>query len=622
MYLTDLFIYILKLSLMGSIVAGIIIIIKRLFGDRLPVHWHYYIWFLLIVRLIVPFNFESSLKIPHMYPSFTTDLKNVAVESQISNQTNSTENQEFLNIKDEKNETLEITKVEQNKSNNTYLSFLSILWVIGAMSICLFMLSVNIHFNWKLLKKSKCDDLELLTLLKECKTKLKMRSKVHVIYADKIGTPSISGIFQPKIIISKGLLESLSKKEKMYVLLHELTHLKRYDIFIHWMIIIIQAIYWFNPLIWYSFYKMRKDCELSCDASVLSRLEGNEYTEYGNTIISVLEKVSKPTLIPRSIGMSANKSDIKSRIWRIKMFKKRSWVWVALSCMLALGIGVLGFTTFEKRNSNQLISYYETIKLENAIESSINKNVFKKKGHPDGYDLTLSREKKEVILVIRPYSKKNFNYLKVDLQSNIEEVLKTKKYRDYKVKVLAYWNDTNQTERQKREEKIIQEVANEMKQIHKIDVSPGTSYSATDGRIVDMDLSFHSNGKEITNPKEINNLHKEFIDLAKEKGFNENNIPTYFIEDWYRNWGKNITPAIDQGLKEIKDLKVTSTTIFHYNEPIIINTSINSSDTKANEIGERIESLVNEFLEYNEINKSYPGPYEVHVLSENNKKIN
>lgn len=275
-----------------------------------------------------------------------------------------------------------------------------------------------------------------------------------------------------------------------------------------------------------------------------------------------------------------------------------------------------------KDSPNNLISYYETIKLENAIESSFNKNVFKKKGHPDGYDLTLSRAKKEVVLVIRPYSKKNFNYLKDDLQSNIEEVLQSKKHRDYKVKVLAYWNDTNQTERQKREEKIIQEVANEMKKIDKIDVLTGTSYSATDGRIVQLDLMFYRNDKKVIEPNEVNNFHKEFLKLAQEKGLNVKDIPIRFKSNLKRDWEMKVMPSIDQGLKEIKDLKVTSTTIIDGQNPIIINTSIDSTDKKAKEIGKRIDELTNGFFQYKQIKKSFPGPYEIHVLSKDDKKIN
>ncbi|MDM5294761.1 hypothetical protein QUF81_16545 [Peribacillus simplex] len=275
-----------------------------------------------------------------------------------------------------------------------------------------------------------------------------------------------------------------------------------------------------------------------------------------------------------------------------------------------------------KDSPNNLISYYETIKLENAIESSFNKNVFKKKGHPDGYDLTLSRAKKEVVLVIRPYSKKNFNYLKDDLQSNIEEVLKSKKHRDYTVKVLAYWNDTNQTERQKREEKIIQEVANEMKKIDKIDVLTGTSYSATDGRIVQLDLMFYRNDKKVIEPNEVNNFHKEFLKLAQEKGFNVKDIPIRFKSNLKRDWEMKVMPSIDQGLKEIKDLKVTSTTIIDGQNPITINTSIDNTDKKAKEIGKRIDELTNEFFQYKQLKKSFPGPYEIHVLSKDDKKIN
>lgn len=272
--------------------------------------------------------------------------------------------------------------------------------------------------------------------------------------------------------------------------------------------------------------------------------------------------------------------------------------------------------------TNNLISYYETIKLENSIESSFTKKVLKKKGYPDGYDLTLSRAKKEVILVIRPYSKKNFNYLKDDLQSNIEEVLQSKKYTDYKVKVLADWSKTNQTEQQENEQKIINEIVNKMKKTHKINVSMGTQYSATDGRIVKLDLMFYRNNKEIIDPNEVNNFHKEFFKLAKEKGFNVTDIPIRFKSNLKRDWEMKVMPSINQGLKEIKDLKVTSTTIIDDKNPIIINTAINSTDKNAKEIGKHIKELINEFFQYKQINKSFPGPYEIQVLSKDNKKIN
>ncbi|WP_167555268.1 DUF4030 domain-containing protein [Gottfriedia acidiceleris] len=282
----------------------------------------------------------------------------------------------------------------------------------------------------------------------------------------------------------------------------------------------------------------------------------------------------------------------------------------------------------ETKQANNLISYYESLKLQSAIESSFNKKVLQKKGYPDGYDLTLSRKKKEVVLVIRPYSKKNFNYLKGDLQRNIEDVLKTKNYSDYNVKVKALWNKTNVSERQKQEEKILKEVAEEFKKRHnqKLEVGPGAMFSATDGRVISITLSYTQNDNgnitEITNPSEINNYNKEFFNLVQEKGFNIKQIPVNFTFNKTGKWIKKIAPSIDIGLKEMTELKVTYTTIIDEKHPIIINTSLNSSDPNAKELGEKIEKLVNEFLQYDEINKSYPGPYGINVLSEDNKKIN
>ncbi|MGG0655480.1 hypothetical protein [Rummeliibacillus pycnus] len=274
-----------------------------------------------------------------------------------------------------------------------------------------------------------------------------------------------------------------------------------------------------------------------------------------------------------------------------------------------------------KESSNNLISNYETIQLENAIESSIRKKVFKKKGYPDGYDLTISRAKKEVNLVIRPYSKKNFNYLKDDLKSTIEEVLKANNYTDYKANVLADWSKTNQTERQENEEKIVYDIVKIMGNKYKIEVITQIGFSATDGHIVQL-LFMIRNNKEIIYPIDVNNFHKEFLKLAKEKGVNVSDIPILFKSNIKRDWEMKVMPSINQGLKEIKDLKVISTTIIDDQSPIFINTAINSTDKNAKKIGKRIEKLINEFFQYNDINKSFPGPHEIQVLSKDNKKIN
>lgn len=93
---------------------------------------------------------------------------------------------------------------------------------------------------------------------------------------------------RPRLLIPYGIINKLSEEEKRYVFLHELAHLKRKDNLINWIMVLVQALHWFNPIVWYAFYKMREDCEVACDADVLSLLNPAEHKKYGETIINLI----------------------------------------------------------------------------------------------------------------------------------------------------------------------------------------------------------------------------------------------------------------------------------------------------------------------------------------------
>ena len=67
--------WVLFSSAMGSILALIILITKSISGVKLNANWHYYIWFLLLARLILPLAPQSSLSIANIYSHFQTVQK-------------------------------------------------------------------------------------------------------------------------------------------------------------------------------------------------------------------------------------------------------------------------------------------------------------------------------------------------------------------------------------------------------------------------------------------------------------------------------------------------------------------------------------------------------------------
>ena len=100
-----------------------------------------------------------------------------------------------------------------------------------------------------------------MRILQECKSDLNVHSKVSVVYDDSLKSPALFGLFIPKIIISPEVVNRLSPDELRYIFLHELSHLKRYDLLVNGLVLAVQIIYWFNPLIWYALRQMKQDCE-------------------------------------------------------------------------------------------------------------------------------------------------------------------------------------------------------------------------------------------------------------------------------------------------------------------------------------------------------------------------
>lgn len=359
--LTIIFKMILSLSFMGTVVAGIIILIKALFKNRFNAVWHYYIWFLLIIRLIIPYAPESSLSIFNLLSpasqrigisqnvsrSIDTDilLSFINEESAVNKDTIINNNSNIQNESIEKENGEKENSVLSKKNSIRFNYYMvSIIWLIGAIIMLLYTLIVNTGFLLKINKQPQCKEENILRNFDECKSMMNVHIKIPVIYDRSLETPSLFGLIRPKLLIPSEIINNLSEEEKRYVFLHELAHFKQKDILINWIMMLVQILHWFNPIVWYAFYKMHEDCEIACDAYVLSQLKPVEYKKYGETIINLINTISKPYWVSTTIGMANNKSSIKRRIKMIEMFKKNSWKWSIIAVAVLVAVGFAGLT--------------------------------------------------------------------------------------------------------------------------------------------------------------------------------------------------------------------------------------------------------------------------------------
>jgi hypothetical protein len=168
-----------------------------------------------------------------------------------------------------------------------------------------------------------------------------VKTILGVIATDRVKSPALFGFVRPRLLPT-GIIETQSPDQLRHIFLHELSHLKRHDILLGWVTSLLLVVHWFNPLLWYAFYRMRQDRELACDASALSVMGTGESREYGRTIVRLLESFSRNRPLPVMAAVSEDSSNLKKRITLISQFRKEPYVWSVLAVTLLV---VLSFVT-------------------------------------------------------------------------------------------------------------------------------------------------------------------------------------------------------------------------------------------------------------------------------------
>lgn len=347
MHLSEVFQYLVSLSVLGSGLAIGLLIIKFLFRQKLNATWHYTIWFVLVLRLLIPFTPTISFSLLNFVPYYQQTINLPTISWGASEGANS------LNIsqKDENgvNTTLGYWSGNGNPEQPSDVpvksginwKLLAIAWIIGLITILIYILMVNGIFLFKIKKLPICNSEDILRILEECKSKLKIHSEVSIVYDDSLKSPALFGFQRPQIIISPEIVEKLSLEQLRYIFLHELSHLKRRDLLVNGLVSAIQAVYWFNPVIWYALRQMKQDCEMACDATALAFLQPEDHKKYGQTIISLLQMLSEPHWAAGTLGFVSKFN--KRRIVMIATYKKITVIWAiaVLASLLIVGCSTL-----------------------------------------------------------------------------------------------------------------------------------------------------------------------------------------------------------------------------------------------------------------------------------------
>ena len=378
MNLLDIFEKIVLSSVIGSVIVISILIAKTIFNNKLSSNFHYYIWLILLIKLVIPFGPQTSFNISNL---FENSYIQTTINGNTQNlQINSSKKLENIELGD----SASISAL--NPSNKSVIGttlhiplgtkinikkMVCFTWIFGVV-LLIGIFAVG-HRKLREIVRDSIKNLNIShkEILYKCMSAMNIKNNVELSYSSKISSPSLCGFIKPKILIPVSVAVNICDEDFKYIMMHELTHLKSKDIFINWVITLLSIIYWFNPILLYGFHKIRQDCEFSCDDQVISYLRDGENVQYGSALIRVLEVVGKSNRLMGTTSMVMNNAEMKRRIIKISKYKKLNIKSILLGVVVIIIIGGLGLALNTSNiSSNNNIAKASILQVKTPVATS------------------------------------------------------------------------------------------------------------------------------------------------------------------------------------------------------------------------------------------------------------
>jgi len=135
---------------------------------------------------------------------------------------------------------------------------------------------------------------------------------VPVLETQALIEPGIFGVFKPVLLFPAGIEDRLTGAQLEAIVAHEMSHVHRRDNFTFAIHQVVQALFWFHPLVWFIGARLIDERERACDEATLET--GNDSQVYAEGILNVCRFCIES---PAACVAGVSGSDLKKRVTRI-----------------------------------------------------------------------------------------------------------------------------------------------------------------------------------------------------------------------------------------------------------------------------------------------------------------
>ena len=374
---------VISLSFSGSILAILMFGMKVFFRNRVSKRWQYYLWLIVVLRLLLPFSPRTSF-----VGTMFSKMDGIIAQSTLTGAMN--QDSTIVQPKvDDDGVDYELMYDKDSLGFSVFWSSdilkfgLENMWYVWFM-VAGFMLVRKVTIYQSFVRyvkagKTEVSDPVLLNRMVQIAENAGIKRQVELYTNNLLSSPLLIGLGHPCIVLPTTDLEEDAFE---YTILHEMTHYKHGDMFYKWLVQLAICLHWFNPLVYFMCRDIGRLCEFACDESVIKHLDKDGRQKYGDTLINSLETGGTYKNSLASVTLSEDGKLLKERLERImdykKMSKKLTVAMILVTIFLGVGAVTIGAYLYTDRNANSMnTEKLEAYAEENRISSEMQEQLQK-----------------------------------------------------------------------------------------------------------------------------------------------------------------------------------------------------------------------------------------------------
>lgn len=217
----------LSMSFSGALLILILLIGKQILKDKISRQWQYYIWLIVILRLLLPFGAQINLlgktyqtidrTITQTSPDDLQDIHAPVIDVDVDHQNG-------------KQPTIVSAAEYSFQVRMTlFLNYIWLIWLAGVLGMLIRKITIYQSFiRYTKAGATPVSDTELLDKMSLTAEQINIHKPVELCTNPLICSPLLIGFFHPCIVLPSA---DIPEKDFGYIVLHELMHYKRRDMF-------------------------------------------------------------------------------------------------------------------------------------------------------------------------------------------------------------------------------------------------------------------------------------------------------------------------------------------------------------------------------------------------------